>query len=121
STFDKDGNESPLESAIGILDVIQNELQLDAELVKSNKLMLKEAAVVVCIKKKQYERASRILQKLFSNHTSTRKLHADLKEIIKERNLKHPIVRRFSFSTIKQKIYKLFESLIDDAAPFLLT
>ncbi|KAM4613964.1 telomeric repeat-binding factor 2 isoform 2-T2 [Discoglossus pictus] len=120
-TFDKDGTETPLESALAILDVIQDEFQFDLELLRKNKQMLKEAAVVVCIKKEQYDKASSILRKYISNHSGTKKLRAELQEIIQEKNLRHPTVQNFSFFTIKQKIYQLFENYIDDITPFLLT
>ncbi|KAM4723012.1 telomeric repeat-binding factor 2 [Rhinophrynus dorsalis] len=119
-TFEKDSSETPLESAVGILDIIQNEIPLDEDLLRTNKQMVKEAAVVVCIKKKQFDKAVRILRKYISKY-SKQKLRKELKAIIQEQNLKHPIIANFSFSTIKKKIYQLFESHIEDTAPFLLT
>ncbi|XP_075432603.1 telomeric repeat-binding factor 2 isoform X2 [Ascaphus truei] len=119
--FEKDSTETPLESAIRILDMIQNEFTLDAELLRTNKQMVKEAAVVVCIKEEQFDKASRILRKYITNHSSTKKLRSELQEIIQGKNPRHPMIQNFSFSTLKQKIFQLFEGQIDDCTPFLLT
>ncbi|CAH2323975.1 telomeric repeat binding factor 2 [Pelobates cultripes] len=119
--FESNCIETPLESAVSILDTIQSEFPLNADLLRSCKQMVKEAAVIVCIKKSQFDKASRIIRKYISNHLAMKKLKAELLEIIKTKNLSHPLVESFSLVPIKQKIYHLFERFIDDSVPFLLS
>ncbi|OCT84472.1 hypothetical protein XELAEV_18022625mg [Xenopus laevis] len=119
-TFNDNNNETPLESAVGLLDIIQEEMPLDEDLFKTNKQMVKEAAVLVCIKKQKFDQAIRILKKYISNY-SKRKLRAELHTIIREKNQNHPLITNFSFTTIKKMIYQLFEKHIDVTDPILLT
>ncbi|XP_018116053.1 telomeric repeat-binding factor 2 isoform X2 [Xenopus laevis] len=119
-TFNADNNETPLESAVGLLDIIQKEMPLDEDLLKTNKQMVKEAAVLVCIKNQKFDQAIRILKKYISNY-SKRKLRAELQSIIQEKNQNHPLITNFSFTSIKKMIYQLFEKHIDVTAPILLT
>ncbi|KAG8437516.1 hypothetical protein GDO86_008283 [Hymenochirus boettgeri] len=90
--FDEDKNETPLESALWVLDLVQKEFSVNQDLLKANKQMIKEA-----------------------------NLRDKLQAIIHEKNLKHPLITKFSFGTLKKKIYELFENQIDEKTPFLLT
>ncbi|XP_071973469.1 telomeric repeat-binding factor 2 isoform X1 [Engystomops pustulosus] len=119
--FDEDKNETPLESAIGILDIMTEENTVPADIINANKQMLKEAAVVACIQKQQFSRAKEILKKHIANGRNSRQLRADLMHIIQERNLKHPLIANFSLSTIKEKVYNMFENQIKDIPSFLLS
>ncbi|XP_063801519.1 telomeric repeat-binding factor 2 isoform X3 [Pseudophryne corroboree] len=120
-TFDEENSETPLESAVGILDLINSEMSLDKEVIKANKQMLKEAAVVACIKKQQFGKASKILKKYIPNHSVTKELRKDLLRIIQSKSLNHPLVANFSLSAIKQKMYEMFEKQINNTPSFLLT
>eukprot|EP00079_Xenopus_tropicalis_P034668 XP_017948439.1 PREDICTED: telomeric repeat-binding factor 2 isoform X1 [Xenopus tropicalis] len=119
-TFNEENNETPLESAVGLLDIIQKEMPLDEDLLRTNKQMVKEAAVLVCIKSQKFDQAIRILKKYISNNNK-RKLRSDLQTIIREKNQNHPLIANFSFTTIKKMIYQLFEKHIELTAPVLLT
>ncbi|KAM9302020.1 telomeric repeat-binding factor 2 [Gastrophryne carolinensis] len=120
-TFDQESSETPLESAVGILDIVEGEMTLDKNLLKANKQMLKEAAVVACVKKKQFRKASKILKRLLSNKSGSKQQRSDCQHIIQEKNLNHPLVANFSLSAIKEKIYKMFEEQIDGTSSFLIT
>ncbi|XP_075045204.1 telomeric repeat-binding factor 2 isoform X2 [Mixophyes fleayi] len=120
-TFEEDKIETPLESAVGVLDLMNSEMSLDKDVLKSNKQMLKEAAVVACLKKQQFSKASKILKKYVPYHSGTKQLRRDLLCIIQEKNLSHPLVANFSLSAIKQKMYEMFEKHIDNTPSFLLT
>lgn len=120
-TFDEEKNETPLESAIGILEAMNQEKTFPADLINTNQQMLKEAAVVACIQKQQYSRARCILKKHIANSRSTRQLRADLMHIIQEKDLKHPLIANFSLSTIKEKVYSMFKSQIKSIPSYLLT
>ncbi|XP_040185535.1 telomeric repeat-binding factor 2 isoform X1 [Rana temporaria] len=119
--FDQDSNETPLESALEVLNLADNEMTLDKEAMKSNLLMLKEAAVVACIKKKQFSKASNIMKKCISNSNETKKLRAELQYIISKKNSHHPMIANFSLTTIKQKTYEMFEERIKQIPCFLMT
>ncbi|XP_073515351.1 telomeric repeat-binding factor 2 isoform X1 [Phyllobates terribilis] len=118
-TFDEDKKDSPLESAVEVIDTINR--WFPADLINANKQMLKEAAVVVCIQKQRFGRARNILKKYISNSKNTRQLQADLLHIIQERNVKHPLIANYSLSTIKEKVYDMFKSKIQSIPSFLLT
>ncbi|KAM4017238.1 telomeric repeat-binding factor 2 [Anomaloglossus baeobatrachus] len=120
-TFEEDKNETPLESAVGVMDKINLETSFPKDLIDANKQMLKEAAVVACIQNRQFCKARNILKKHVTNSENTKKLQADLMRIIQERNVKHPLIANFSLSTIKEKVYDMFEGKIRSIPSFLLT
>ncbi|XP_018425913.1 PREDICTED: telomeric repeat-binding factor 2 [Nanorana parkeri] len=119
--FDQDSSETPLESAVEVLNMVKNEMTLDKDVIESNMQMLKESAVVACIKKKQFSKASNILKKYISSGNETKKLRAELQYIISKKNCNHPMIASFSLSTIKQKAYKMFEESIKQTPCFLMT
>uniref|UniRef100_A0A8C5WJX4 Uncharacterized protein n=1 Tax=Leptobrachium leishanense TaxID=445787 RepID=A0A8C5WJX4_9ANUR len=119
--FETNSEETPLESAVHILDVIQGEIPFNVDLLRSRKQALKEAAVLVCIKHKRFERAYRIMQKYITNHSATKVLRAEILNIIKTKNVNHPLIKNFSLFGVKRKIFQLFERFVDDSVPFLLT
>lgn len=49
------------------------------------------------------------------------KLRNDLLNIIREKNLAHPVIQNFSYETFQQKMLRFLESHLDDAEPYLLT
>uniref|UniRef100_A0A8C0L6Z6 Telomeric repeat-binding factor n=1 Tax=Canis lupus dingo TaxID=286419 RepID=A0A8C0L6Z6_CANLU len=83
--------------------------------------LVKEAAVIICIKNKEFEKASKILKKHMSKDPTTQKLRNDLLNIIREKNLAHPVIQNFSYETFQQKMLRFLESHLDDAEPYLLT
>ncbi|KAI2579396.1 TERF2 isoform 9, partial [Pan troglodytes] len=78
-------------------------------------------AVIICIKNKEFEKASKILKKHMSKDPTTQKLRNDLLNIIREKNLAHPVIQNFSYETFQQKMLRFLESHLDDAEPYLLT
>ncbi|XP_078524481.1 telomeric repeat-binding factor 2 isoform X2 [Lissotriton helveticus] len=117
--FRNETGETPLESAVNVLGVIEDEFFVDEDLMYSNKQMLKEAAVVICIKNRQFEKASKILKKYTAHGFSTEVLTNELSDIICQKNLMHPLIQNFSYEMIKEQILQLFESMIDDSENFL--
>ncbi|CAN2389427.1 factor 2 [Pristimantis euphronides] len=117
--FEKDKNETPLESAVGVMEIMKQEKMFPDDLIDANKQMLKEAAVVFCIQQQQFSRAMTILRKQVSNSRKT-KLQADLMNIIQKQNVKHPLIANFSISTVKEKVYDMFENHVQDVPSFLL-
>ncbi|XP_058287761.1 telomeric repeat-binding factor 2-like isoform X3 [Hylobates moloch] len=56
-----------------------------------------------------------------SKDPTTQKLRNDLLNIIREKNLAHPVIQNFSYETFQQKMLRFLESHLDDAEPYLVT
>ncbi|KAL0622074.1 Telomeric repeat-binding factor 2 [Plecturocebus cupreus] len=80
-----------------------------------------QPAVIICIKNKEFEKASKILKKHMSKDPTTQKLRNDLLNIIREKNVTHPVIQNFSYETFQQKMLRFLESHLDDTEPYLLT
>ncbi|XP_062966363.1 telomeric repeat-binding factor 2 isoform X2 [Cynocephalus volans] len=120
-SFDMEAELTPLESAINVLEMIKTEFTLTEAVVESSRKLIKEAAVIICIKNKEFEKASKILKKHMSKDPTTQKLRNDLLNIIREKNLAHPVIQNFSYETFQQKMLRFLESHLDDTEPYLLT
>uniref|UniRef100_A0A2K5IED7 Telomeric repeat binding factor 2 n=1 Tax=Colobus angolensis palliatus TaxID=336983 RepID=A0A2K5IED7_COLAP len=122
-SFDMEAELTPLESAINVLEVIKTEFTLTEAVIESSRKLVKEAAVIICIKNKEFEfeKASKILKKHMSKDPTTQKLRNDLLNIIREKNLAHPVIQNFSYEAFQQKMLRFLESHLDDAKPYLLT
>ncbi|XP_074170772.1 telomeric repeat-binding factor 2 isoform X5 [Rhinolophus sinicus] len=120
-SFDMEAELTPLESAINVLEMIKTEFTLTEAVVESSRKLVKEAAVIICIKNKEFEKASKILKKHMPKDPTTQKLRNDLLNIIREKNLAHPVIQNFSYEIFQQKMLRFLESHLDDAEPYLLT
>ncbi|XP_073911858.1 telomeric repeat-binding factor 2 isoform X3 [Castor canadensis] len=120
-SFDMEAELTPLESAINVLEMIKTEFTLTEGVVESSRKLVKEAAVIICIKNKEFEKASKILKKHMSKDPTTQKLRNDLLNIIREKNWAHPVIQNFSYETFQQKMLRFLESHLDDTEPYLLT
>ncbi|XP_064016256.1 telomeric repeat-binding factor 2 isoform X2 [Pogoniulus pusillus] len=120
-TFDKESELTPLESAIGVLELIQSEFSVAEKTMETIEKMVKEAAVIVCIKNRQFEKASKIVKSHIGKEPKTQKKKAEFLGIIREKNLTHPVVKNFSFRDFQQAVFHHLESYIGDSEPALLT
>ncbi|NP_001229284.1 telomeric repeat-binding factor 2 isoform 2 [Rattus norvegicus] len=120
-SFDMEAELTPLESAINVLEMIKTEFTLTDSMVESSRRLVKEAAVIICIKNKEFEKASKILKKYMSKDPTTQKVRTDLLNIIREKNLAHPVIQNFSYEIFQQKMLRFLESHLDDTEPYLLT
>ncbi|KAM9191602.1 telomeric repeat-binding factor 2 isoform 2-T2 [Trichechus inunguis] len=120
-SFDMEAELTPLESAINVLEMIKTEFTLTEAVVESSRKLVKEAAVIICIKNKEFEKASKILKKHMSKDPTTQKLRNDLLNIIREKNVAHPVIQNFSYETFQQKMLRFLESHLDHSEPYLLT
>ncbi|XP_051024660.1 telomeric repeat-binding factor 2 isoform X1 [Acomys russatus] len=120
-SFDMEAELTPLESAINVLEMIKTEFTLTEAVIESSRKLVKEAAVIICIKNKEFEKASKILKKYMSKDPTTQKLRTDLLNIIREKNVAHPVIQNFSYETFQQKMLRFLESHLDDTEPYLLT
>nr|XP_014428671.1 telomeric repeat-binding factor 2 isoform X2 [Pelodiscus sinensis] len=91
-TFDKESELTPLESAIGVLELINREFPVSAVTMESVRKMVKEA-----------------------------KLRTELLSIIREKNLSHTMIRNFSYKAFQQSAFQFLETYLEDSEPFLLT
>ncbi|XP_076988972.1 telomeric repeat-binding factor 2 isoform X3 [Tamandua tetradactyla] len=91
-SFDMEAELTPLESAINVLEMIKTEFTLTEAVIESSRKLVKEA-----------------------------KLRNDLLNIIREKNLAHPVIQNFSYETFQQKMLRFLESHLEDTEPYLLT
>nr|XP_006122285.1 telomeric repeat-binding factor 2 isoform X3 [Pelodiscus sinensis] len=120
-TFDKESELTPLESAIGVLELINREFPVSAVTMESVRKMVKEAAVIICIKKREFDKAAKILKKIMAKDPNTQKLRTELLSIIREKNLSHTMIRNFSYKAFQQSAFQFLETYLEDSEPFLLT
>ncbi|XP_024072659.2 telomeric repeat-binding factor 2 isoform X3 [Terrapene carolina triunguis] len=120
-TFDTESELTPLESAIGVLELIEREFPVSEVAMESVRKMVKQAAVIICIKKREFDKASKILKKNMAKDPSTQKLRTELLSIIREKNLSHTMIRNFSYKTFQQNAFQFLETYLEDSEPFLLT
>ncbi|XP_043351388.1 telomeric repeat-binding factor 2 isoform X4 [Dermochelys coriacea] len=120
-TFDTESELTPLESAIGVLELIEREFPVSEVAMESVRKMVKQAAVIICIKKREFDKASKILKKNMAKDPSTQKLRTELLSIIREKNLSHMMIRNFSYKTFQQSAFQFLETYLEDSEPFLLT
>ncbi|XP_006860269.1 PREDICTED: telomeric repeat-binding factor 2 [Chrysochloris asiatica] len=120
-SFDMEAELTPLESAINVLEMIKTEFTLTETVIESSRKLVKEAAVIICIKNKEFEKASKILKKHMSKDPTTQKLRNDLLNIIREKNVTHPVIQNFSYEIFQQKMLRFLESHLDQSEPYLLT
>ncbi|KAM8799246.1 telomeric repeat-binding factor 2 [Eudromia elegans] len=120
-TFDKESELTPLESAVGILELIQKEFSVTEKTMESVQKMVKEAAVIVCIKNGEFDKASKIIRRHMGKTPVSEKMRTEFLSIIRERNLAHPVITNFSYKNFQHNMFQFVETYVDDSEPLLLT
>ncbi|XP_065601497.1 telomeric repeat-binding factor 2 isoform X2 [Cyrtonyx montezumae] len=120
-TFDKETELTPLESAIGILQLIAKEFSVPEKKIEFIHKVLKEAAVIVCIKNKEFEKALAVLKRHMEKDTGNQKKRSELQTIIREKNRAHPIIRDFSYVNFQQCMFQFLKAYMDTSEPLLVT
>ncbi|XP_068812310.1 telomeric repeat-binding factor 2 isoform X2 [Struthio camelus] len=120
-TFDKESELTPLESAIGILELIQKEFSVAERKIESVQKMVKEAAVIICIKNREFDKASKIVRRHMGKDHSSQKMRTELLSIIREKNLAHPVITNFSYKSFQRSVFQFVEAYVDDSEPLLVT
>ncbi|KFO91332.1 Telomeric repeat-binding factor 2, partial [Buceros rhinoceros silvestris] len=120
-TFDKESELTPLESAIGVLELIQEEFSVPESRMEMVQKMVTEAAVIVCIKNREFEKASKIVKRHLGKEPKSQKKRSELLAVIRERNVTHPVVKSFSYKSFQQRVLQFLKSYVDDSEPLLLT
>ncbi|XP_075571392.1 telomeric repeat-binding factor 2 isoform X1 [Pelecanus crispus] len=120
-TFDKESELTPLESAIGVLELIQREFSVAEKTMETVQKMVKEAAVIVCIKNREFEKASKIVKRHMGKEPRSQKKRNELLAVIREKNFSHPVVKNFSYKDFQQNMFQFLKTYVDDSEPLLLT
>ncbi|KAM6353562.1 telomeric repeat-binding factor 2 isoform 3-T3 [Alca torda] len=120
-TFDKDSDLTPLESAIGVLELIQREFSVAEKTMETVQKTVKEAAVIVCVKNREFDKASKILKRHMGKDAKNQKKRNELLTIIREKNFNHPMVKNFSYKNFQQNVFQFLKTYVDDSEPLLLT
>ncbi|NXW30942.1 TERF2 factor, partial [Phaetusa simplex] len=120
-TFDKDSELTPLESAIGVLELIQREFSVAEKTMETVQKMVKEAAVIVCIKNREFDKASKILKRHMGKDAKNQKKRNELLTIVRDKNFNHPMVKNFSYKNFQQNMFQFLKTYVDDSEPLLLT
>nr|XP_054496577.1 telomeric repeat-binding factor 2 isoform X2 [Agelaius phoeniceus] len=120
-TFDKESELTPLESAMLVLDFIREEFSVADRTMEAVQKMVKEAAIVVCIRNKEFEKASDIVKKHMGKEPRNQKKKNEWLAVIREKNPSHPKVKNFSYEEFQQSIFEFLRGYMDDSEPALLT
>ncbi|NXW55774.1 TERF2 factor, partial [Eurystomus gularis] len=120
-TFDRESELTPLESAIGVLELIQREFSVAEKTMETIQKMVKEAAVTVCIKNREFEKASKIVKRHIGKEPKSQKKRSEFLTIIREKNYTHPTVKNFSYKNFQQSVFQFLKTYVDDSEPLLLT
>uniref|UniRef100_A0A8C4U3S3 Telomeric repeat-binding factor n=1 Tax=Falco tinnunculus TaxID=100819 RepID=A0A8C4U3S3_FALTI len=119
--FDKELELTPLESAIGVLELVQREFSIAEKTMEDVQQRVKEAAVIVCIKNGEFDKASKIVKRHMGKEPKSQKKRDKLLTVIQEKNLTHPLVRNFSYKNFQQSVFQFVKTYVDDSEPLLLT
>ncbi|KAF4789248.1 Telomeric repeat-binding factor 2 [Turdus rufiventris] len=120
-TFDKESELTPLESAMLVLDFIREEFSVADKTMEAVQKMVKEAAVVVCIRNKEFEKASDIVKKHMGKEPRNQKKRNEWLAVIRDKNPSHPKVKNFSYEDFQQSIFEFLKGYVDESEPALLT
>nr|XP_020643938.1 telomeric repeat-binding factor 2 isoform X2 [Pogona vitticeps] len=119
-TIDAKTKLTPLECALQLLDKMKEELKMEESVFQKIRKQIKEAAVITCVKNKEYEQASKILKKHLSKDESSQEMRTLLQSVIAEKNFSHPVIWNFSYPSFQQTMFMFMEGYLDDSEPFLL-
>ncbi|XP_071423361.1 telomeric repeat-binding factor 2 isoform X2 [Pithys albifrons albifrons] len=120
-TFDKESELTPLESALAVLELLHKEFSVSVGTVEAMQRVIKEAAVIVCIQNKDFEKAAKIVKRLMGKDPKNQKKKNEWLTLIREKNLSHPKVKNFSYQDFQQSMFEFLKVYMDDSEPLLLT
>ncbi|OPJ78301.1 telomeric repeat-binding factor 2 isoform B [Patagioenas fasciata monilis] len=120
-TFERELELTPLESAIGVLELFQREFSVAEKTMETVQKMVKEAAVIICIKNGEFEKALKIVKRHMGKESKSHRKQNELLAAIREKDVTHPIVKNFSYKNFQQSVFQFLKSYVDDSEPLLLT
>ncbi|KAM9508164.1 telomeric repeat-binding factor 2 isoform 2-T2 [Guaruba guarouba] len=118
-TFDKESDLTPLESAIGVLELIHTEFGVTQETMETLQEMVKEAAVIVCIRNREFEKAAEIVERHIGKEPESQEKKNELLAVIQDKDCSHPVVRNFSYKNFQRSTFQFLETYMDDSEPLL--
>ncbi|XP_032087088.1 telomeric repeat-binding factor 2 isoform X2 [Thamnophis elegans] len=111
---------TPLEDVLVLLERLAEERLISVEITEEIKRRIKEAAVITCIRNKEFEHASKILREHMSQDHNRKQIKDILHHAVQEKNSSHPAICQFSYNAFQQQILLFFEPYLDNSEPFLL-
>ncbi|XP_066570215.1 telomeric repeat binding factor a isoform X2 [Amia ocellicauda] len=115
--FDVDGALTPLESALRLLGCIGEEVEIPQKDLERVHKSVREMAVTVCIKQKEYEKASRILTRHFPKGVNAKK--ALFMGLVDQKSSVHSALEQVTYGEFCLEMFKFAEGLLVDSEPFL--
>ncbi|MBN3316636.1 TERF2 factor, partial [Atractosteus spatula] len=115
--FDADDSTTPLESALRLLGSISEEVQISGQDLERIEKSVREMAVIICIKQKEYKRASSILMKYFPKGLSSKK--ALFLSLVQQKVSVHSALDLVTYNQFCKEMFQFAEDLLPDSEPFL--
>uniref|UniRef100_A0A8B9BE21 Telomeric repeat binding factor 2 n=1 Tax=Anser brachyrhynchus TaxID=132585 RepID=A0A8B9BE21_9AVES len=120
-SFDREMELTPLESAMGILQLFQKEFSVPEKKVEPVQKMLKEAVrFLSCLISCLLAFGSVVLLNKQQQELSPKK-KAELQAIIRQKNHTHPMIRDFSYPDFQQDMFQFLKTYVDSSEPVLVT
>uniref|UniRef100_A0A8B9EKH4 Telomeric repeat-binding factor n=1 Tax=Anser cygnoides TaxID=8845 RepID=A0A8B9EKH4_ANSCY len=120
-SFDREMELTPLESAMGILQLFQKEFSVPEKKVEPVQKMLKEAVrFLSCLISCLLAFGSVVLLNKQQQELSPKK-KAELQAIIRQKNHTHPMIRDFSYADFQQDMFQFLKTYVDSSEPVLVT
>ncbi|CAH2285406.1 telomeric repeat-binding factor 1 isoform X1 [Pelobates cultripes] len=121
SQFESDERITPLESAVFMLEKIEEKEKHLINLQKDIKLSVKVQAVAVCMEKGRFNTSSEVLDRQFSETGSYKYLKMKLAMIVGKKDPYHGLLQNMSYKTMLKKINTYLDlTLKGRQSPFLL-
>ncbi|XP_010900178.4 telomeric repeat binding factor a [Esox lucius] len=108
---------TPLESAMSVLDNIREEMTVPPKDLERVQKSIREMLVIVCIKKKEFDRAKEVLMKYFPKGMVGKK--AIFLGLVKNRSSEHPALEQVTYHQFKQEMLHFCQGLFSYSQPFL--
>uniref|UniRef100_W5LZE7 Telomeric repeat-binding factor n=1 Tax=Lepisosteus oculatus TaxID=7918 RepID=W5LZE7_LEPOC len=115
--FDADDSTTPLESALRLLGSISEEVQISGQDLERIQKSVREMAVIMCIKQKEYKKASSILMKYFPKGLSSKK--ALFLSLVQQKVSVHSALDLVTYNQFCKEMFQFAEDLLPDSEPFL--
>ncbi|XP_063307397.1 telomeric repeat-binding factor 1 [Pelobates fuscus] len=121
SQFESDERITPLESAVFMLEKIEEKEKHLINLQTDIKLSVKVQAVAVCMEKGRFNTSSEVLDRQFSETGSYKYLKMKLAMIVRKKDPYHGLLQNMSYKTMMKKINTYLDlTLKGRQSPFLL-
>lgn len=117
SSFESDHSVSPLESALVVLESINQQCSIPQQDFKNVCTSLKEMMVAILIKNNEFDRAKMLLRKHFPKPNVGKK--AIFMDLISQRTKRHQVIEQIDFQQFKEDMLAFSQRLCPFTVPFL--